>query len=49
MQDVYNNIDEYSIDKEHKIIIVFDDFTANMMNNKKLNSIVTGLFIRGRK
>ena len=49
MQDVYQNIDEYNIDKECKILIVFDDMIANMINNKKLNSIVTELFIRGRK
>ena len=28
---------------------MFDDTIANMINNKKLNSIVTELFIRGRK
>ena len=49
MQDVYKNIDEYNIDKEHEILIVFDDMIADMINNKKLNSIVTELFIRGRK
>ena len=49
MQDVYKNIDEYSIDKERKILIVFDVMIADMINNKKLNSIVTNLFIRGRK
>ena len=49
MQDVYKNIDEYNADKERKILIVFDDMTADMINNKKLNSIVTELFIRGRK
>ena len=48
MQDVYKNIDEYNIDKERKILIVFDDMIADMINNKKL-SIVTELFIRGRK
>ena len=31
------------------MLIVFDDMIADMINNKKLNSIVTGLFIRGRK
>ena len=46
---VYENIDEYNIDKERKILIVFDDMIADMINNKKLNSIVTELFIRGRK
>ena len=49
MQDVYKNIDEYNPDKERKILIVFDDMIADMINNKKLNSIVTELFIRGRK
>ena len=48
MQDVYKNIDKYNVDKEGKILIVFDDMIA-MINNKKLNSIVTKLFIRGRK
>ena len=49
MQDVYKNIDEYNIDKGRKILIVFDDMIANMLNNKKLNSIVIELFNRGRK
>ena len=49
MHDIYKNIDEYSIDKKRKILIVFDDMIADMINNKKLNSIVTELFIRGRK
>ena len=49
MQDVYKNNDEHNIDKERKILIVFDDMIADMINNKKLNSIVAELFIRGRK
>ena len=49
MQDIYKNIDEYNEDKERKILIVLDDMIANMINNKKLNSIITELFIRGRK
>ena len=44
---VYKNIDEYNPDKENKIFIVFDDMNADMIHNKKLNSIVTKLFIRG--
>ena len=48
MHDVYKNIDDYNPDKENKILIVFDDMIADMINNKKLNSIVTELFIRGR-
>ena len=49
MQDVYKNIDECNANKERKISIGFDDMIADMINNKKLNSIVTELFIRGRK
>ena len=42
-------IDHYNPDKENKILIVFDDMIPDMINNKKLNSVVTELFIRGRK
>ena len=49
MQDVYKNVDEYNGDKKRKTLIVFDDMIADMVNNKKLNSIVSELFIRGRK
>ena len=49
MKDVYKDINEYNIDKERKILIVFDDMIADMINNNKLNSILTELFIRGRK
>ena len=49
MQNVYKNIDEYNPVKKRKILIVFDDMIADTINNKNLNSIMTGLFIRGRK
>ena len=49
MHDVYQNIDDYNPDKENKILIVFDDMIADMIHNKKLNSVVAELFIRGRK
>ena len=49
MRNVYKNINYYNPYKENKILIVFDDMIADMINNKKLNSIVTELFIRGRK
>ena len=49
MHNVYKKIDSYNPDKENKTLIVFDDIIADMINNKKLNSIVTKLFIRGRK
>ena len=49
MHDVYKTINDYNVDKENKILIFFDDMVADMINNKKLNSIVTELFISGRK
>ena len=49
MHDVYKNINYYNLNKENKILIVFDDILADMIQNKKLNSIVTELFIRGGK
>ena len=49
MQDVYKNIEDYNPGKEREILIVFDDMIAVMINNKKLNPVVTELFIRGRK
>ena len=49
MHDVYKNINYYNPNKDCKILIVFDDMIADMINNNKLNSIVTELFIRGRK
>ena len=49
MQDVYKDIEDYNPGKKHKVLIVFDDMIADMINNNKLDSIVTELFIRGRK
>ena len=49
MHDVYKNIDNYNLNKQNKILIVYDDMIADMINNKKLNSIVTEFFIRCRK
>ena len=49
MQDVHKNIDKYNPAKKRKILIVFDDMIPDMINNKKLNSLVTEMFIRGIK
>ena len=49
MQDAYKNIEDYNPRKNRKVLTVFDDVIADMINNKKLNPIVTELFIRGRK
>ena len=35
MHDVYKNINNYNLDKENKLPIVFDDMIADMINNKK--------------
>ena len=49
MNDVYKNIEDYNPEKNRKVLIVFDDMIADMINNKKLDSVVTELFVRGRK
>ena len=49
MQDVYKNIEDYNPIKKRKVPIIFDDMIADIINNNKLNPIVTELFIRGRK
>ena len=45
----YGNSEEYSLNKEHKTLIVSDKMIAGMLNNKNFCQIVTKLFIRGRK
>ena len=49
MQDIYTNIDECNANIERKMLIVFDDMVVNKINNNKLHSKVTELFIRDRK
>ena len=49
MDNIYKNIEEYNPNKNRKILTVFDDMIAAMLSNKKLNLIVTELFIRVRK
>ena len=34
MDDVYNNINEYNLNRKRKILIVFDDMIADIMTNK---------------
>ena len=48
-QDVFKNIEKYNPGKECKVLIVFDDKIVGIYNNKKVNSVVTDLFIRCRK
>ena len=49
MQDVYKNIEDYNPIKKRKVLITFDDMIADMINNNKLNPLVTELFLRGRE
>ena len=49
MLDACKNFEEYNPEKKRKVLIVFDDMIADIINNKKLNPIVTELFIRSTK
>ena len=49
IDDTYKNIEEYNPNKKQNILIVFDYMIADMFSNKKLNPIVTELFISRRK
>ena len=33
MQDVYKNIEEYNLGKKRKLLLVFEDMIADMINN----------------
>ena len=49
MDDINQNIEKHSPNKNRKILIVFDSNILNMLSNKKNNPLVTGGFIRRRK
>ena len=49
MNDIYKNIEEYNPSRNCKILKYFDDMIADIFINKKLNPVVTELFIRDRK
>ena len=49
MDNIYKNISEHNPNKKYKMLIVFDNKIFDMLNNEKLNKIVTELFIRCRK
>ena len=48
MDDIYKSIEEYNPNKIQKILIVFD-MIADTLRNRKLNPIVSELFITARK
>ena len=43
MDDVYNNIDHYNPRKKRKILIVFDNMIADILNNKRFQAITKEL------
>ena len=38
MKDVYKNTEDYNRIKKRKVLIIFDDMIAGMINNNKLNN-----------
>ena len=49
MDDVYENIHDYSSSGKRKILIVFDDMIAGVMANKNFQAIIKELFLIYRK
>ena len=49
MDDVYENINDYNLSRRRKILIIFDDMIADIMDNKKFQAIIKEFFIRCRK
>ena len=49
IDDVYKNLKDYNQTKKRRVLIVFDDMIADMESKKILSSVVTELFLRGRK
>ena len=46
---IYKNVEECNPNKKSEISIAFEEMIADKVSNKKLNLIVTVLYIRGRK
>ena len=49
MDDMNNNIDDYTPSRKRKILIVFHDMIADIRNNNRFQAIIKELFIRCRK
>ena len=49
MNDVFTNIDDYNKQRKRRVLIIFDDMIADIMNNKNFKTIIKELFIRCRK
>ena len=49
MNDAYETINDYNLNRRRKILIVFGDMIADIMNNKKFQAIIKKLFTGCRK
>ena len=49
MDDVYEKIHDYNSSRKRNILVFFGDVIADIMTNKKFQSIIKELFIRCRK
>ena len=49
LDDVYENIDDYSPSRKRKILMVFDDMVAGVKSNKKFQLKIEELFIRFKR
>ena len=49
MDDIYENIDNYNPSRKINTLIVFDHMIADIMSNKKFQSVIKELFIGCRK
>ena len=49
MNDIFKNTEEYNLNKNCKISIMFDDVKTDMFSNKKIYPIVTEWFITCKK
>ena len=49
MDEVYENVNDYNSSRKRKVLIPFDGMIADIMTNKKFQTIIKNLFIRYRK
>ena len=49
VDDVYENMTDYNPTRKKRVLIVFDDMTADVESKKKESSLVTKMFLRGGK
>ena len=49
IDNIYKNTEECNPNKKRKMLLVFDDMIVDMFSNKKVNLLLTELFIKSRK